>query len=73
MAWPACEVPPPRAVIGHAVPGGDGDGGGDVVARARQDHAARLDLVDAGVGRIEGARRLVEPHLAGHRRAQLSF
>ena len=57
----------------HAVPGGDGDGGGDVVAGPRQHHAARLDLVDAGVGGVEGARGLVEPHLAGDCRAQLSF
>jgi hypothetical protein len=32
------------------VPGRHGDGGLDIVARARQDDAERLDLVDAGVG-----------------------
>ena len=36
----------------------------DVVARARHDHAERLDLVDAGVGRVERARDRVEADLA---------
>ena len=31
--------------------------------RAREDHAQRLDLIDAGVGRVERARDAIEPHL----------
>ena len=56
IAWPACDVPPPRGVIGTPWRPAMVDGRLDVVARARQHHAERLDLVDAGVGGVERAR-----------------
>ena len=65
--WPACEVPPPRGVIGTPWRAATRDGGFDVVARARQHHAERLDLIDAGVGGVERAGGAVEAHLAGQR------
>ena len=40
------------------------DGAEDIVARPHNDHAERLDLVDACVGRIERTRDLVESNLA---------
>ncbi len=54
-AWPACDVPPPRSVSGQRIFVAQADGGDDVVAVAGDDDPQRLDLVDAGVGRIEGA------------------
>src|SRR5207249_2103419 len=40
------------------------DGAEDVFTRARDDHAEGDDLVDAGVGRVEGAGEAVEAHFA---------
>ena len=56
MAWPACDVPPPRGVIGQRC---------GALRRWRRrgprecghDDSQRLDLVDAGVGGVERARR----------------
>ena len=42
----------------HAVPRGDLDGAHHRLGRSRDDDAERLDLVDAGVGRIQRARHL---------------
>ena len=41
--------------------------------RSRDDDAERLDLVDAGVGRIERARDLVEADFAVDRRFELAL
>ena len=46
------------------------DGGDDVVAVAGDDDAQRLDLIDAGVGGVEGAGDAIEAHFAGNRRAK---
>ena len=46
-----------------AVAGGHVDGLNDPFGRTGNDHAQRLNLVDAGVGRVEGPRHAVEPHL----------
>ena len=36
----------------------------DIFARPRNDHAERIDSVDAGVGGVQRARDSIEPHLA---------
>ena len=49
---------------GTAMPPADLHGADEIVAR-RDDHdAERLDLVDAGIGRVQAARNRVETHLA---------
>ena len=65
IACPACDVPPPRAVIDTPCRARDLDGAHDVLARPRHDDAERLDLIDAGVGGVERARDRVEADLAG--------
>ena len=49
---------------GDAVLGGDFDGGLHVVGVAGNYHADRLHLVDGGIGAVEDAREVVEPHIA---------
>ena len=66
IACPACDVPPPRAVIETPCARGEVDRAEDVLARFRDDDAERIDLVDAGVGGIQGARDRVEPDFAGN-------
>ena len=44
-----------------------------VVARARNHDAERLDLIDAGISRVESARDPIEPYLAGDGGAQVAF
>src|SRR5262249_31035429 len=56
---------------GHLHLGGDLDRGAHVLDGARDDHAERLDLVDAGVGAVQPARGGVEAHLAGEVLAQV--
>jgi hypothetical protein len=56
----------------HAHLAGDLDRGDEVVGRARDDDAERLDLVDAGVGAVEAARQGVEADLAGQVLAQVA-
>ena len=72
MAWPACDVPPPRIVIGHAVTPAGLDDAHQILARLRDHDAGRLNLVDAGVGRIQRARDGVEPHFAVDRALELA-
>ena len=64
IAWPACDVPPPRAVIDTPWRAAIWTVRIDVLARARDDHAERFDLVDAGVGGVERPRDAIESHLA---------
>ena len=45
---------------GAAVAVANFDGADDVLARFRNYDAERFDLIDAGVGRVEGARNFVE-------------
>ena len=71
MAWPDRLVPPPRDVIGTRMAPAILHGGDDVVGRTRDDDAERFDLVDAGVGGVELARRGVEAHLSGDVVAQV--
>ena len=70
--WPDRLVPPPRAVIGTPRSAAICT----AVARSSSvfgDHdAERLDLVVAGVGGIEPARRVVEADLAGQMLAQMA-
>ncbi len=56
IAWPACDVPPPRIVSGHRRRAQMRTMRNQVLARPRHDDAERLDLVDAGVGGVERAR-----------------
>ena len=49
-----------------AVPGGQFDGGRDIVGMPRNNDADWLDLVVAGVGRIQHAAGAIEAHLAIH-------
>ena len=72
IAWPACDVPPPRIVIETAVTPAGLDDATRSVARLRKHDAERLNLVDAGVGRVERARDGVEPHLAIDRAFELA-
>ena len=51
---------------GDAVLGGDFDGGLHVVGVAWDNHADGLHLVDAGIGAVEDAREVVEPHIASN-------
>ena len=39
----------------------DADDGDQILARTREDDTLRIDLVDAGVGRIEGTGNPIEP------------
>ena len=62
--WPACDVPPPRGVIGTPCRAAMLDRAHHRFGRSRDDDAERLDLVDAGVGRVQRARDLVEADFA---------
>ena len=73
IAWPACDVPPPRGVIGTPCRAAICDGADDVLARPRDDHAERLDLIDAGVGGVERARDAIEAHLAVDRAFEVAL
>jgi hypothetical protein len=55
------------------MPPRDVDNGDDVFARARDDHAKRLDLVDAGVGGVQRPRERVEPDLTFDRRFEVAL
>ena len=57
----------------HPVPARDLDGAQHVVAVADDHHAGGLDLVDAGVGRVERAADAVEAHLAVDARLQIAL
>ena len=48
----------------HAGFGGDGEGGANVGAMARHDHAQRFHLIDRRVGGVTAARKAVEENLA---------
>ena len=51
--WPACDVPPPRAVIGTPNRPQTRTDGRHIIRGRRKRDQQRDDLVDAGVGRIE--------------------
>ena len=57
----------------HAVSRGDPDRAHHRFGRARNDDAERLDLVDAGVGRVQRARHLVEANFAVDRGFELAL
>ena len=65
-------VPPPRGDDRHVHLGRDLHGGDDVLGGFGNDDAERFDLVDAGVGAVETARRGIEAHLAGEVLAQVA-
>ena len=62
---PACDVPPPRGDQGHIEAVADPDRRHDVRLGPRYDHAQRHDLVDAGIGGIQGTADAIKPDLAG--------
>ena len=64
IAWPACEVPPPRMVMGQRRRRQIVERAENVLAVSRDDDAQRLDLIDAGVGGIERARDGIEADFA---------
>src|SRR5204863_9027712 len=57
----------------YAVLARDVDRTRDIVRRARNDNAERLDLINARVGRVERARHGVEPDLAGNPSRELAL
>jgi len=56
----------------HPVPARDPDGAQHVVAVADDHHAGRLDLVDAGVGRVHRPAGAIKVDFAGDRSAQFA-
>ena len=73
MACPACEVPPPRAVIGTpcrramSIVRTTSSRGSD------DDDPGWLDLIHAGVGGVQGASDSVEAHVALDRGLQVAL
>ena len=56
-----------------AVASGDRDRAQDVLARVHHYDSGGFDLIDAGVGGVEGAADGVEPHLSGDRGFEISL
>src|SRR5262249_6100281 len=54
----------------HTEPPADLDGGDDVRLATRMDHAQGYDLVDAGVGGVNGPAQTVKTNFSGHVPAQ---
>ena len=70
MACPACEVPPPLIVSGQRCLRQISTTR-TTSARDWENEADGLDLVHAGVGRVERARHAIEPDLALDRRLEV--